>query len=252
MSEDTGKARASGGEPQLKARWFYARGKGWAIFSDQDDAALEEKWNELGGEAFEDERSKASEDKDQKTEPEKEKRPGLLRAPPSGVDAVQRALANFLPKETPKKPKSDDQENVNDTKSETKKDKVQVNEILDPSVPPSDPSRRTKVPVLEDKLFDANLETMTMYPVFFKGSLLQIVRATYFYSSLTDGSYAPIGFNEPLARDLEESYGKAKPWLGAGQSEEDNEKDNMITLASLEKQSGKVKWESTVAAKLFT
>ncbi len=186
---------------------------------------------------------------------------------PTFKERAQYAIASVLPID----PFKDEEEEKKAKRAEEKKKRedgqIVVNEHLDPSLPSDHPKRRSKVPVLEDKLFDADVATMTMYPAFFKGTLLRIVRATYFYSSMTDGSFAPIAYDEPLAKDLEVTYHEVKPWTrlpeneeAKEQQEEDKEdktekspeKQELQPLPSMQKTSGSVRWESATSAKIFT
>lgn len=249
------------GAPPLKARWFYARDNGWAIFSDEDDARLEARWCELGGEDlhiqldsvftvknaqgdFQDARethdgdgdddphdevltsgeqgqqaptSASGQDEREPSPPssshDKQTRSRLLWTPPSGVDELKSKITSFFTSSSPAAGKEQEQERkakelgVGMVRS-MGDGKIQVDNKLDPDQeqPP------WKVPVLEDALFDADLRHMVMYPVFFKGVLVRILRATYFYSSLADGSYVPVGYLEPLAQDLEKIYHQVRPW----------------------------------------
>lgn len=235
------------GPPPQRARWLYARGNTWAAFQPRDNDKLEHRWNRLGGEQWARHTSQnrvGQADKKQSTT-------SSPRAPPSRVDAVQSTLhgpadpannhAQSQSEASSKKTSSDrswftglrqyialgkdessqgdessqfhsDQPNAQGKESNSADaDEVQVNYILDPDEPESE--RAARVEVMEDNLFDVDLESMTLYPVFWKGVLLKVVRATWFYSSLTDGSYAPISWDDPLSCDLDHAYSKARPWL---------------------------------------
>ena len=250
-------------KPPLEARWFFAKGEQWAVFPDQDSKRLEQRWTELGGDQLE---RKVDEVFQQVDSSEKESKPALLRAPPSGADAVQAALAKLLAQKhesnSDNQKQQDEQESTKQKgKQPTNKGNVKVDRCIDPDLPNEHPSRRSKVAVLEDHLFDADVETMTVYPAFFKGSLVRILRATYFYSSLADGSYAPIGYDEPLAQDLETAFQQAKPWTWsqAEQKEREDAPDDSdlsdkgtIELNSMKDRGGTVKFESVTRAKVFS
>ncbi|KDN42398.1 hypothetical protein K437DRAFT_237777 [Tilletiaria anomala UBC 951] len=253
-------------KPRLEARWFYAWKKRWAVFSDEDNAALERKWVELGGEQIEcrtdealadesndgDNTSRKGGQGDSGEHLEKTKRMLLPRSPPSGIDAVESAMQNLQPSGN-KSENERGSEAKNRSKQSIRPSKIMVNRTLDPILSPSHPARRTTVAVLEDRLFDADLSTMTMYPVFFKGMLVQIMRATYFYSSMADGSYAPIGYDEELATDLEMSYDQVKPWtFDRTQANGEVQNNNQVELPCMAKQAGTVHWESATSAKLFS
>ncbi|CAD6912341.1 unnamed protein product [Tilletia controversa] len=211
-------------QPQAIPRWFYARGKDWVSFDDEDDAKLERKFHQLGGEAgwqkLEDERKEAQDKKEkaEKDEDDSDDEDGaLLRAPPSGTDK----LLAILPGRKDEVAHKDEPEAPADGADEkiiTKGKKIIVHRIAnpddiveiqaDPHKAESDPI----VPVLEDALFSVDVAKMELYPAFWKGTLLRVVRSTWFYSSGTDGSFAPIAWNEGLAQDLDRAYVKVRPW----------------------------------------
>ncbi|SNX83596.1 related to phosphatidic acid-preferring phospholipase A1 [Melanopsichium pennsylvanicum] len=249
--------------PPHRARWMYARGDTWATFQPHDNDKLERKWNELGGDDWARRRNQQAQDlcQDEKRKSTTSK----PRAPPSGVDAIQSALDGFTNLSHPSKrdsrsahgqlskdssagsswisdlrsymsfakddaadhgsnTDSDEQRSSNDDSKKSDDDSIQVNYILDPDQPQAE--RAAKVEVMEDNLFDVDLESMTLYPVFWKGVLLKVVRATWFYSSLTDGSYAPISGDDPLSQDLDDAYSKAQPWLYQSNATTDGDSDN--------------------------
>ncbi|EPQ29883.1 uncharacterized protein PFL1_02556 [Pseudozyma flocculosa PF-1] len=328
--------------PDKRPRWLYARGKGWATFAVEDDKALEERWQQLGGaqwaESLEAAQGDDEDDEDgtqrqgqgdgqgddaaEQPKAKRRQRPPMPTAPPSGVDAVRSAISGVtdLPgkakrtikqtadqasgamskptgSDTPLtkvakgakkatehegsgsdgvKAKSDgDDRNTDadgsDAPSSKQKDgKTMVNEILDPDQPESE--RRSKVAVMEDKLFDVDLERMVLYPVFWKGVLLKVVRAEWFYSSSTDGSYAPISWDDHLSGDLDAAYDKARPWTrgedaatdvkkpkdgkrsDAKQGSDEEEvvdKDDLVPLPSMENQ-GRILFEDAEVGRIFS
>uniref|UniRef100_V5E6A0 DDHD domain-containing protein n=2 Tax=Kalmanozyma brasiliensis (strain GHG001) TaxID=1365824 RepID=V5E6A0_KALBG len=160
----------------------------------------------------------------------------------------------------------DDEDNAGTDSSEQDKskedsdsEKIQVNFILDPDQPESE--RVAKVEVMEDNLFDVDLESMTLYPVFWKGVLLKVVRATWFYSSLTDGSYAPISWEDPLSQDLDHAYEQAQPWLNDASSGDDSkdtsnmgeetDKSKLYPLPSM-KDKGQVSFQDAEVGRIFS
>ncbi|PWN47984.1 hypothetical protein IE53DRAFT_400894 [Violaceomyces palustris] len=231
--------------PFQRPRWLYSRGKGWAIFSDGDDEKLESRWQSLGGAEW----ASSLARKARATSVGVDQRVGedgggrgnstSIPIPPTGVAKIKDALRDWLPGEkeegafAPAGSVSDTRSPLNedeggksrrdgkgDEETHSKleqtqdgKGKVVVNEILDPEE--GDEERRTKVEVMEDHLFDVDLERMVLYPVFWKGVLLKVVRATWFYSSSTDGSYAPISWDDDLSKDLDKAYLDSKPYLRA-------------------------------------
>ncbi|SPO25159.1 related to phosphatidic acid-preferring phospholipase A1 [Ustilago trichophora] len=286
------KSRQSSSPPPQRARWMYARGDTWATFQPHDNDKLEHKWNQLGGEKWarqtkQDQQRLGDDEKQQATT-------STPRAPPSGVDAIQSALDGFI--NPTQKSKSNDSANKpssgsswlsglrsylpfakhasnNDDSAESDKhngqdrdsnksdsDKIQVNYILDPDQPESE--RAAKVEVMEDNLFDVDLESMTLYPVFWKGVLLKVVRATWFYSSLTDGSYAPISWDDPLSRDLDHAYSQAQPWISHSPSSNDGNSNNsdlgeetdaskLYPLPSM-KEKGQVSFQDAEVGRIFS
>ncbi|TPX53946.1 hypothetical protein PhCBS80983_g06098 [Powellomyces hirtus] len=67
----------------------------------------------------------------------------------------------------------------------------------------------TKVPVNEDQLFEADVEKMETYPVYWHGPTYDIRRGTWFHAAF-GGSYLPC--DENLSRQLEDGYKKFQPW----------------------------------------
>lgn len=130
--------------PPLRARWFFALDDGWQKFSDEDDAALEERWSKA--QSLGEERRKLLETQKQRKESED------AAAPPSGVDAVKNAIMSYVnAQEDTWKAKNDEGE-----EQETDATKAIVNEHLDPDKA----EREFRVAVMEDKLFDVDLVQM--------------------------------------------------------------------------------------------
>lgn len=277
---------------------MYARGDTWATFQPHDNDKLEQRWNKLGGEAW-----ARSHREQQLGDNEKRQTPSSLpRAPPSGVDAIQSAIAGYGKPSHDNEHKddsaalerkgsrsswlgglrgfvpfvnkdghSDDSNDANQSRStehdtseqesnKSESEKIHVNLILDPDEPESE--RMAKVEVMEDNLFDVDLECMTLYPVFWKGVLLKVVRATWFYSSLTDGSYAPISWDDPLSQDLDSAYSQARPWLQTStcnaesskrqhDTSEQTDKSKLYQLPSM-KENGQVSFQDAEVGRIFS
>ncbi|KAI8818709.1 DDHD domain-containing protein [Fimicolochytrium jonesii] len=66
------------------------------------------------------------------------------------------------------------------------------------------------VPVNEDQLFEADIEKMETYPVYWNGPAYDIRRGTWFYAAF-GGNYIPC--DENLSRQAEDGYMKFQPWL---------------------------------------
>ncbi|KAJ1028162.1 hypothetical protein NDA13_003608 [Ustilago tritici] len=241
---------------------MYARGDTWATFQPHDDEKLEKRWQQLGGEGWARQSCKqqdqGKDEQEQSTTSSPRAPPSGVDAIQSALhgstDVAKRAkdkaksainsaasqssrseqtlssspwlsgLRNYMPFAGQERSKDDrdSQAESNNQGDKQKKDsdKVQVNYILDPDEPET--GRKAKVEVMEDNLFDVDLESMTLFPCFWKGVALKVVRATWFYSSLTDYSYIPISWDDALSRGLDNAYSQAQPWL---HSTEDNEND---------------------------
>ncbi|SAM83789.1 related to phosphatidic acid-preferring phospholipase A1 [Ustilago bromivora] len=112
---------------------------------------------------------------------------------------------------------------------------------------------------MEDKLFDVDLESMTLFPCFWKGVALKVVRATWFYSSLTDSSYIPISWDDALSRDLDNAYSQAQRWLHSTEDnendgpevEEETDKSNLYALPSM-KDKGCVSFQDAEVGRIFS
>ncbi|TKY87747.1 hypothetical protein EX895_003328 [Sporisorium graminicola] len=284
---------AAASPPRQKAQWMYASGDAWATFQPQDNDKLEERWNKLGGEEWARSHRSQSPDHDEKQQTTS----SSPRAPPSGVEAVQSALSDSAdPSHTDKrssrsakshrKPSNDSwlnglqqyvpfisnvrsdadsddgsqsqsaqPDNSTNETSNSEPDKIHVNYILDPDEPETE--RVAKVEVMEDNLFDVDLESMTLYPVFWKGVLLKVVRATWFYSSLTDGSYAPISWDDSLSHDLDNAYAEARPWLKISDSRDDSDRGEETDRTELHplpsmKDQGQVSFQDAEVGRIFS
>ncbi|KAF5022221.1 hypothetical protein F66182_5736 [Fusarium sp. NRRL 66182] len=72
-------------------------------------------------------------------------------------------------------------------------------------------SNGTRVPVNEDFLFDVDIETRELAPVYWLGPVYDVRRGTWFYQE--GSNLRPC--EENLAAQLEEGYLKMKPWLNS-------------------------------------
>lgn len=66
------------------------------------------------------------------------------------------------------------------------------------------------VHVSQDNLFSADVRNWSLYPVFWKGSRIGILRATWFYSSTNLSKFYPV--DPLLSHHLEEAYTTIKPY----------------------------------------
>lgn len=268
--------------------WFYSSEKDtWVTFPPKDNEALEAKWNELGGKEWwlkqRDDRRKEEEakerekvdrrTKDQRQEESKSKgneaQDGDEEAPSSGSywTGILRtwfnvgSLDDLSTSSSPSDPPPSDEKKSNIKQEE--QEATMIEEIVDPSEPES--ARRLKVAVLEDRLFDVDVAKMTLYPVFFKGVLLSVIRSEWFYWSEMKGQYSPIRWESDLSRDLERAWQEGRAWeLSTTSSDgDDAEKDSkdssirqetdLMDIRSEETEGkGKVKFTSPVEGKVFT
>ena len=53
---------------------------------------------------------------------------------------------------------------------------------------------------------------MHLYPAFFKGVLLKVVRSTWFYWSEMRGSYEPVSWESRFAGELEEAWQRTEAY----------------------------------------
>lgn len=248
-------------KPNISTRWFYAFEDGWQAFNDDDDGRLEERWQTLEKEGFfqkvkakkekakeEEEKEKERDEKEQDDEPTSDQQQKGNAWPPSGVDQIRAALfgSSILSGKAEKEQKSKKQA------GELRNDEGQkiVSHHLDPDEPKE--KRRKFVEVMEDHLFDVDLESMELFPVFWKGVLLRVVRAHWFYLT-SDGGFAPIPFDEDLSKDLDQAYDTAEPW-NKNQSEtaKNNSDDaNFYDLPSMPN-TGKIRFEGATSGRVFT
>ncbi|KAK0522882.1 hypothetical protein OC834_006115 [Tilletia horrida] len=212
-------------------------------------------------------------DEDDEDEDEEETATPVLRAPPSGIDKVFSLLPLGKDDKDKEQARADDDadeqpaDSANKEKVITKGEKIIVHRIADPddvAELQNDPQKAESdpvVPVLEDALFSVDLNLMELYPSFWKGTLLRVVRATWFYSS-SDGSFAPIAWHEGLTTDLDRAYAENRPWerfpedqkgeeSDKDEEEQDDDETRFHPLPSM-KNNGKVKFVARDLARIFS
>lgn len=220
--------------------WFHAHGQIWVPFSDWDIQALEEGFARcqaaLEARAAEREREKAP--KDVGGDQSGWFSPALWFSKPSTHAAV------LPPPPPPSLP------NVR---------KTPLNQhMLDPDEP--EDSRQFRVSVLEDRLFDVDLEKMIIFPALWPGFDQGVMRATWFYVS-TDGSCSPIAWGSALSDDLERVYEKAQPWNlvdrlratlhSSSKSKAESDAPQLYDLPSVAG-GAKVLFDTTYSARVYT
>lgn len=150
---------AAGIAPPIKAcppepRWLYAFEDSWQTFSDEDDKALEARWIELkrrgllGGTSHTSSSDNAQEkgtQSDKKTNVEASLGSDSLRDAVSSLKLQSERVGNAV---------------KSGTTTPKEEQKIVVDEHLDPDT--SEEDRLFRVEVMEDKLFDVDLETMSV------------------------------------------------------------------------------------------
>lgn len=251
----------SDSRPEKRARWFYAIEDCWETFNDEDDAELEKRWEQLSAngslekkkqELKKEEEEKKSLNKDEVEEKDEglKKRIPLLRAPPSGVDRVRKGVIESM--SSSKSSSREQEDKKTDSGQASKTEKEIVNEQLDPDEP--EENRQFRVEVMEDHLFEVDIGKMQLFPVFWKGVLLKVIRATWFYSSLDTGGYAPIPYDEALSNDLDKAYEEAEPWKKAAVKEDEKDeekKGELYDLPSMDKK-GKICFQDSLYGRIFS
>jgi hypothetical protein len=86
----------------------------------------------------------------------------------------------------------------------TEKEEMMVMEPPDPDVP----LPIWRVPVAEDRLFEVDLRTFKLWPVFWKGKGSEVLRGSWFFDS---SKISPC--IKEVAKELEDLYHSIKPWL---------------------------------------
>ncbi|WFD31979.1 hypothetical protein MSPP1_003021 [Malassezia sp. CBS 17886] len=254
MNDDvrTSAAYEGGGatRPLAHAVWFHAHGRRWVPFPDVDSASLEQGWRAYG-----DGGGSAAARAPTAADAGAAKGPSARGWLPESIsaslwsarDAERRSV---LPPPPPPAPPNS-----------------KVTQLVDRLVSPDETAqeRRSKVAVLEDGLFDVDLDTMVvrtgMYPALWPGVDQAVLRATWFYIA-ADGGIVPIAHSSPLATDLDRVYEEAQPWnvahrfRGALQTQTRGKRDagdvapRMWDLPSVVG-GAKVTFESAHAARVF-
>ncbi|KAE8233851.1 hypothetical protein CF326_g1114 [Tilletia indica] len=177
--------------PVLSHRWLHTSGNGkeWSAFGATDSKALEEGWQEI---AQDEELRQAIEEA---TRDRKEKARNA-----DGKDKESKDNPGSIPKE--------DAKDEEESSKRGPQDAIPQDFKLDPpdpfvQLPP------WRVPVGEDHLYEVDLRTRKLYPVFWKqGSAHRVMRGTWFTES---SSLSPIATD--LAEELENYYQELQPWL---------------------------------------
>lgn len=226
--------------PLVSPTWFHAHGAVWVPFSDVDNAALEERYSACRDELAE--RAAAR---------ERDAPPPDASGDLSGWFARTRWFAQpstqsavLPPAPPPPLP------NVRKTPLDQ--------HVLDPDEPAS--ARQFRVPVLEDRLFDVDLERMIVYPALWPGFDQGVIRATWFYVS-PDGSCSPIAWGSAVSDDLERAFDEARPWdlaprlratlQSTTKAKADAEPPPLYDLPSVVG-GAKVMFDSAVSARVYT
>ncbi|EDP41445.1 hypothetical protein MGL_4220 [Malassezia globosa CBS 7966] len=186
-------------EPPVSAIWFHSHGRIWVPFPDEDNNALEEAWHRVKDELVQ--RARARHTDNQQRSPRSWLTTSLWGESAYNTDSV-------LPPRPPRPMPSEKQTEP-------------TYRITDPDEPAE--QRRFRVPVLEDRLFDVDMEHMIvrtvqvistdtqMYPALWAGYDQQVIRATWFYVA-SDGACSPIACNTRLEEDIVNAYRTAEPW----------------------------------------
>lgn len=224
-------ASTSSSPPTLRPRWFYASESsgGWLAFSSKDDEALEKRFQDVGGEEWwlsEEQTEKRAERREERLRHSQVK-PKDEQMESGQSDQDETGWLAGVSKWWNSKEGEGSEQSLSSKVKQAEKDQgrddesdepVLVEEILDPDE--SEEERRYKVAVLEDYLFDVDIEVMQLYPAFFKGVLLKTVRATWFYWSELKEEYSPISWESEMALDLEKVWQQTAAWKSG--SRDDN------------------------------
>lgn len=177
--------------PPADATWFHAHGQVWVPFSEVDTSALEAAWDEYGPALQANAARRAA------SEPLGDTESGVYAWLPSSLRFARPSASESVLPPAPPPPLP------NPRKTPL------TNRRLDPDE--SKESAQYRVPVLEDRLFDVDLETMVLFPALWPGFDQQVLRATWFYVS-TDAVCSPIAYGSALSDDLDRVYEEGKPW----------------------------------------
>ncbi|KAH7026274.1 DDHD domain-containing protein [Microdochium trichocladiopsis] len=106
-----------------------------------------------------------------------------------------------------------------------------------------------KVPVNEDYLFEVDIDTRELAPVYWLGPIYEVRRGTWFYQEAS--TLRPC--DENLAAQLEEGYLKVKPWAYAGRGRSNSGAPQDVTpKASVENLKSAAKAQSDAVPKNTT
>ena len=177
-------------KPPLRARWFHSNGAAWVVFSDTDDAILE-RWWVLNGDEMQMRAAAKANSNASNSSSSSSRRSWFPDILPYQLWSSESATTSVIPPPAP--PQS----------------KGHVAHFTDPDEP--EETRRFKVPVMEDRLYDVDMLSGILYPALWTGLEQAVVRATWFYVS-TDCTLSPIAWDSALARDLDTAYEKMQPW----------------------------------------
>lgn len=86
--------------------------------------------------------------------------------------------------------------------------------------------------------------------------MLKVIRANWFYVT-GESKYAPIAYDEGLAKDLDEAYMKVQPWKrqwdkdGEEKTEVKDDDDTLYPLPSMHNK-GQIHFEGPESGKIYT
>jgi hypothetical protein len=169
-------------KPPLIPRWLHAleTGKGWTTFGLRDSGNLEHSW-------------KAFQNSDEAKAPNTD----------AGKQGPESTATEAGPSATPGEKEQERREKGKDIAPESK----EAESLLE-APDPDTPLPVWRVPVAEDRLFEVDLRTFKLWPVFWKGKGCEVLRGSWFFDS---SKISPC--NDEVARELEDLYHSIKPWL---------------------------------------
>lgn len=162
-------------KPDLVFRWLQAleTGKGWTAVGLRDHGRLEAAWA-----AYEEERGEAN----------------------GSAESEGKANTDSGPAATPGEKAQEAREKG--------KDKVEDESIVWEPPDPDQPLPVWRVPVGEDRLFEVDLRTKKLWPVFWRGKGCNMLRGSWFFDA---SKLSPC--NNEVAKELEALYHTIQPWL---------------------------------------
>ncbi|CAD6941352.1 unnamed protein product [Tilletia controversa] len=191
--------------PALVHRWLHTSGNGkeWSAFGATDSKALEVGWQEIvNDEELRQAVEEATRDREEK---EKAKAAEVKDAASKGQKA---SASKDDSNDDSKEGSNDDLKDDQDSSKRGPHEAVPHEFKLDPPDPFTDlPPWR--VPVGEDHLYEVDLRSQKLYPVFWKqGKASRVMRGTWFQES---SKLSPL--STELAEELENYYQELQPWL---------------------------------------